>query len=204
MMEPITLLDGLFILFAYLAGSVSSAIIICKLMGLPDPRTQGSNNPGATNVLRFGGKRVAAVVLAGDVLKGIIPVAIAHAFGLSASGMALTAFAAFLGHLYPVFFKFKGGKGVATALGVLLALAWQVGLAVALTWFVVSLVSRISSLSALTATILIPFYMWWLAPAPEYIAMGSIMSLILIWRHKSNIRNLLTGKESKIGGGTGK
>lgn len=200
-MEPITLLDGLFILFAYLTGSISSAIIICNLMNLPDPRTQGSNNPGATNVLRFGGKRVAAVVLAGDVLKGIIPVAIAHAFDLSASAMALTAFAAFLGHLYPVFFKFKGGKGVATTLGVLLALAWQVGLAVTLTWLVMSLVLRISSLSALTATILIPFYMWWLAPAPEYIAMSSVMSLMLIWRHKSNIQNLLAGKESKIGTG---
>lgn len=194
------LVDSVLVLIAYLLGSLSSAIILCKLTGLPDPRTQGSGNPGATNVLRFGGKKLAALTLLGDMLKGLVPVLAARWLGADDLALALVALAAFLGHLYPVFFGFKGGKGVATALGVLLGLAWPVALAAAGTWLVMALVFRISSLSALTASLLAPAYMWWLTPSREFFAAASLMSTLLIWRHRSNIRNLLQGAESRIGG----
>ena len=181
---------------AYLLGSLSAAIITCRLMGLPDPRTQGSHNPGATNVLRYGGKKVAVITLLGDCVKGVIPVLLAHAFHVAPLVVALTGLAAFLGHLYPVFFQFKGGKGVATALGILLALAWPVGLAVLITWLVMAQVFKISSLSALTAAVLCPFYMWWLQPQREFLVLAIIMSILLIWRHRSNIQRLLSGNES--------
>lgn len=183
----------------YLMGSLSSAIIVCRLLGLPDPREQGSGNPGATNVLRFGGKKVAIVVLLGDALKGLIPVLIAHAMHADLWIVAAVGFAAFLGHLYPVFFKFQGGKGVATSLGVLLGFNWLVGLAVIVTWLLVAVISRISSLSALTAMLLAPAYLWfWLYDIHLVLASG-LMTLLLFWRHRSNIQRLLDGTESKIG-----
>ena len=142
------MLDTTLIALAYLLGSVSTAIIVCKLMGLPDPRTEGSGNPGATNVLRVGGKKAAAITLFGDTLKGLLPVLIARAFTSDPLILGLVGLAAFLGHLYPVFFGFKGGKGVATMLGVLFGYSWWVGLATAATWLIVAKVFKVSSLSA--------------------------------------------------------
>ncbi|PLY17103.1 MAG: acyl-phosphate glycerol 3-phosphate acyltransferase [Sedimenticola sp.] len=190
--------DYLLIIAAYLMGSVSSAIIVCKLMGLPDPRTQGSNNPGATNVLRIGGKKAAAITLLGDSLKGFIPVLIANLMGVTPLILAAVALAAFLGHLYPLFFGFKGGKGVATALGVQFGLGWQIGAGVGLIWLIMAKVVKISSLSALVSMALAPLVVWLFWPAPELIGVQVVISLILFWRHRSNIRNLISGKEGKI------
>lgn len=167
-------------------------------MGLPDPRTQGSRNPGATNVLRMGGKKAAAITLLGDALKGGLPVLVAQGFGMSMLILSLTALAAFLGHLYPIFFRFQGGKGVATAFGVLIAMAWPVGLAVLITWLSMAKLFKISSLSALTAAVLAPLYMAWLRPEPEFITVSVVISTLLVWRHRSNIRNLISGRENKI------
>jgi glycerol-3-phosphate acyltransferase PlsY len=192
------MLSYLIIIAAYLMGSLSTAIITCKLMGLPDPRTQGSNNPGATNVLRLGGKKAAAITLLGDALKGVIPVLIGQWMAASPQTLALIALAAFLGHLYPVFFGFRGGKGVATAFGAFVALAWPVGLALLATWLLVAKVFKISSLSALIAASLSPLYMWLLAPELEFIMVSIAIALLLIWRHRSNIQNLLRGTEGKI------
>ncbi|HYQ71317.1 MAG TPA: glycerol-3-phosphate 1-O-acyltransferase PlsY, partial [Gammaproteobacteria bacterium] len=146
----------------YLFGSISTAILVCRLMGLPDPRTTGSRNPGTTNVARIGGKKAAALTLAGDLLKGLIPVLIAHALQANATVLAGTALAAFLGHLYPVFFGFQGGKGVATALGVIYGLYWPVGLLTSAVWLVMALVFRYSSLAALTAMLVMPAGFYWL------------------------------------------
>ena len=187
------------IVSAYLIGSISSAIIVCRLMGLPDPRSEGSNNPGATNVLRIGGKKAAAITLLGDMLKGVLPVAVGHLFDVSTLTFALAAMAAFLGHLYPVFFGFKGGKGVATALGTQFGLHWGIGLAVAGIWLFMAKVVKISSLSALVSMALAPLIIYWIWPANELIVMQIIMSMILFWRHKSNIQRLISGEESLIG-----
>ncbi|GAB4352757.1 MAG: hypothetical protein Kow006_17540 [Gammaproteobacteria bacterium] len=192
--------DILLVLFGYLLGSVSSAIIACRVMGLPDPRTLGSHNPGATNVLRFGGKKAAAVTLAGDMLKGVIPVAIGHLAGAEAVVLGLTGLAAFLGHLYPVFFAFKGGKGVATMLGVLLGFHPWVGLATCGVWLFMAFVVKISSLSALVATATAPFWVWWISGSVEVTGITALMTLLLYWRHRTNIRDLLSGKEEKIQG----
>lgn len=194
-----TMLQLALILFAYLLGSLSAAIITCKLMGLPDPRTMGSKNPGATNVLRTGNKKAAALTLFGDFLKGLLPVLLGLVLKMDPQTLALIALAAFLGHLYPMFFGFKGGKGVATALGVILGLAWQVALAAVITWVVMAKVFKISSLSALIAAVLTPLYCWLLAPQTEYILLLLLISALLIWRHRSNIRKLLSGSEGKIG-----
>jgi glycerol-3-phosphate acyltransferase PlsY len=191
-------LNYLLIPGAYLLGSISAAIIVCKLMGLPDPRTQGSRNPGATNVARIGGKKAAALTLLGDMLKGLLPVLVAHALDAGALILAGTALAAFLGHLYPVFFGFQGGKGVATALGVSFGLHWPAGLAITGIWLVMAVVFRYSSLSALTAIALSPVVFYWLMPKPPVIAAMAILAVILFWRHRSNIANLLSGKENKI------
>lgn len=193
-----TLLEIALILFAYLLGSISAAIITCRLMGLPDPRTTGSKNPGATNVLRFGNKKAAALTLFGDFLKGLLPVLIGRLLEVGPQELALIGMAAFLGHLYPIFFGFQGGKGVATAFGVILGLSWQVALAAILTWLVIAKVFKISSLAALIAAVLTPFYCWLLAPQIEFMIMLAVLSLMLIWRHRSNIRNLLSGSEDKI------
>ena len=195
-MQPI---DIILIAAGYLFGSISAAIIVCRLMGLTDPRTEGSKNPGATNVLRIGGKKAAALTLLGDTLKGVLPVLIARLVTAEPVVIAGVGFAAFAGHLYPVFFGFRGGKGVATALGVLLAIAWPMGLAVVATWLFMAKVVRISSLSALTAAALAPLYAWLLGLDPAYLVMTFALSALLIWRHRSNIRNLIEGKEGRIG-----
>ena len=189
----------LLIVFGYLAGSISTAIIVCRIMGLPDPRSEGSRNPGATNVLRFGGKKAAAITLAGDLLKGLLPVLLARGLGVDEPGLALTALAAFLGHLYPVFFGFEGGKGVATAFGVILGLSWLTALVALATWLLMAFTVRISSLSALTAAVLAPLYAWLFGLPIVYVAAILIMVVILIWRHRSNIRQLLAGTEDTIG-----
>jgi glycerol-3-phosphate acyltransferase PlsY len=183
---------------AYLLGSVSSAVIVCRLLGLPDPRTEGSNNPGATNVLRIGGKKAAAITLIGDSLKGFLPVLAGHLLGVSVTLLAATGLAAFLGHLYPVFFGFRGGKGVATALGVQFGLHWLIGGAVAALWLFMALVVKISSLSALLSMALAPLIVWLIWPEPVLVAAQVLMSALLFWRHRSNIRNLLAGREDKI------
>ena len=183
---------------AYLLGSLSSAVILCRLMGLPDPRTQGSHNPGATNVLRFGGKKAAALTLLGDSLKGLLPVLIGHGLHAPPAVLAATGFAAFLGHLYPIFFGFRGGKGVATALGVQFGIYWPVGLSVAAIWLFVAKGLGISSLAALVSMALAPGILWFFWDAPSLVLMQVLMSLLLFWRHRENIRNLLAGKEDRI------
>ncbi len=188
-----------FIILGYLFGSVASAIIVCKSLGLSDPRSGGSNNPGATNVLRLHGKQAAALTLAGDVLKGVFPVLIAHQFTDSHLIIGLTGLAAFLGHLYPIFFGFKGGKGVATFIGVLFATHWVLGLGFVVIWLLMAMLFRYSSLSALTAATAMPFMSFYFLGSKELIIITSIMAVLLFWRHQSNIRNLLSGKESKIG-----
>jgi acyl phosphate:glycerol-3-phosphate acyltransferase len=191
---------------AYLLGSISSAIIVCRLMGLPDPRSQGSNNPGATNVLRIGGKKAAAITLLGDSLKGLIPVLVGQWLGVGPAGLAAAGLAAFIGHLFPVFFGFRGGKGVATALGVQFGIGapvfglWlPVGLPVALLWLFVAKVLRISSLAALISMTLAPVFVWLLGLPPVLIGMQLVMTGLLIWRHRSNIEKLLTGSEGRLG-----
>lgn len=192
------LVDSLLVILAYLFGSLSTAVIVAKAMGLPDPRTVGSKNPGATNVLRHGGKKAAALTLAGDLIKGVIPVLVAQAMGVTAEVLAAVGVAAFLGHLYPVFFGFQGGKGVATAGGVLLAVAWPVGLGAVGTWLVMAFITRISSLSALTAAAATPFYMWWATGSMALTVMNAVLSVLLIWRHRSNIRHIIEGTEGRI------
>lgn len=183
------------LLFAYLIGSLSSAIILCKIAGLPDPRSQGSGNPGATNVMRFGGKKLAAVVLGIDVLKGFIPVLIALSFALEPVWVGATAFFAFIGHLYPIFFQFKGGKGVATALGGLLALAPPLAGLILLTWLAVFVITKISSLAAITAATMAPVYGFFLIDDASVRIIIIVMALMLLARHHSNIRRLLSGEE---------
>jgi glycerol-3-phosphate acyltransferase PlsY len=193
------LLDYSLILIAYLIGSVSSAILVCRLMGLPDPRTEGSGNPGATNVLRVGGKKAAAVTLIGDMFKGLLPVLAANILQVSPLTLGLTGLAAFLGHLYPVFFGFRGGKGVATMLGVLFGFHGLVGASTAGTWLLIAKGFKISSLAALIATLLAPLYVWLIiGPSIELIVTTAVMTLILFWRHRSNIQRLLRGEEGLI------
>ncbi|MBU0499230.1 MAG: glycerol-3-phosphate 1-O-acyltransferase PlsY [Gammaproteobacteria bacterium] len=197
------MIETLLILGAYLIGSVSSAIIVCKLMGLPDPRTQGSNNPGATNVLRIGGRKAAAITLFGDMVKGVLPLLAGHLLHASESVLALTGMAAFLGHLYPVFFHFKGGKGVATALGVQFGLWWPIGLAVGALWLFMAKVVKISSLSALVSMALAPLVVWLFWPEWQLLAMQIAITLILFWRHRVNIRQLIEGTEGRLGSDQG-
>jgi len=197
------MLTIVFIIAAYLLGSISFAVITSKLFGLADPRTYGSGNPGATNVLRSGKKAAAALTLIGDAAKGWLAVFLAIHFSppeVSYTMLAAAvALAVFIGHLFPVFLRFKGGKGVATALGVLLALNVWVGLGGLATWMFMALVFRYSSLAALTAAVATPVYAFLLGLPREWVLASGIMSLLLIWRHKGNIQNLLAGKEAKIG-----
>lgn len=190
----------LFCLCAYLIGSLSTAVLISKAFHLPDPRTQGSRNPGATNVLRLGNKKAAAFTLVGDTLKGLIPVVIARSLDWEASAIAAVGVSAFLGHLYPIFLGFRGGKGVATALGVLLGMSAMLGGLAAITWLVIAKVFRISSLAALLAAALAPLYAWILQLTPSTIIAASVMSLFILWRHRLNIQRLAQGAEGKIGG----
>lgn len=196
------LLDSFLILLSYLLGSVSSAIIVCRLMGLPDPRQEGSGNPGATNVLRIGGKKAAALTLMGDLLKGYVPVWLALMFDLDATLVILIGVAAFVGHLWPIFFGFSGGKGVATELGVLFALHPLVGTLVAAIWLLIAKGLKISSLAALVAMVCAPAIVWWLVPEASripWVAGVSAMSMVLLVRHKDNIQRLLNGEEGRIG-----
>src|SRR5579885_2961433 len=170
--------SALVIPFGYLCGSISTAILVCRLIGAPDPRTAGSGNPGATNLLR---------------------VLLARALNADAVLMALTAFAAFLGHLYPVFFRFQGGKGVATFIGVLLGLAWPLGLGFIAVWLLMAVMFRISSLSALTAAAVAPALAWWWNYPQSYLSAAAGMAALLYWRHRSNLRNLLAGTEDRLG-----
>ena len=186
------------LIFAYLLGSVSSAIVVSKLMGLPDPRSSGSGNPGATNVLRVGGKRAGALTLIGDVLKGFLPVLVAKACDFSDTVVAITALLAFLGHLYPIYFGFKGGKGVATGLGVLLGLAPALAGIVLGIWLLILALFRYSSLAALTAVVLGLVYAWGEVPANYYVV-DVIITLAILWRHRANIGRLLKGTETKVG-----
>ena len=193
----------LFAVAAYLIGSISFAVVVSSLVGLADPRTYGSKNPGATNVLRSGNKAAAALTLLGDGFKGWLAVWLAMHFGeqvgVGDTGIALVAIAVFLGHLWPVFFRFVGGKGVATALGVLLGLNGWLGLATLVTWLVIAYAFRYSSLAALVASIFAPFYYGLLFGVDVKLAAVVAMSALLIYRHRQNIANLLAGKESRIG-----
>ncbi|TQV65458.1 MAG: glycerol-3-phosphate 1-O-acyltransferase PlsY [Halothiobacillaceae bacterium] len=183
----------------YLLGSVATAIVVSRLLGLPDPRTMGSGNPGATNVLRTGRKGAALATLLGDMLKGMIPVIIARLLEASEIVVILTALAAFLGHIYPIFFQFRGGKGVATALGVLLGLSAWLGLAVLGAWLLVAATLRYSSLAALIAAAAAPIIAWGLDMNAPAILGIALMSALLIIRHRGNIQRLLNGTESRIG-----
>lgn len=184
---------ALVIVAGYLVGSVSSAIIVCRVLGRPDPRTEGSRNPGATNVLRVAGKDAAAITLAGDLLKGVLAVALARALTPEPLAWLLAGAAAFVGHLYPVFFGFRGGKGVATALGALLAAIPVAGLGAAVTWGLVVAAFRISALGALVAFALAPVYVAVATGAPALVAVTGAVSLLLVWRHRGNIRALVSG-----------
>ncbi len=194
------MLTLLLLVLAYLLGSVSSAIIVCRLMQLPDPRSEGSKNPGATNVLRLGGKKAAIITLLGDSLKGFIPVLIGHFFHLGVTELSLIAFFAFIGHLYPVFFGFQGGKGVATYIGALLALNVYIAAAWIALWFITAKVFKYSSLAALIASILTPFIFWFVTYNLFASLIWAAMTTFLITRHHENIKKLLAGTEGKIGG----
>lgn len=194
----------LFAIAAYLIGSLSFAVVVSKLFGLADPRTYGSKNPGATNVLRSGNKAAAVLTLLGDCFKGWLAVWLAQRFGaqygVDDSGIALVAIMVFVGHLWPVFFKFKGGKGVATALGVLLGLNVWLGVATLTSWLVVAFAFRYSSLASLVAAVFAPFYYGLLFGTDIGLLAVLVMSALLVYRHRGNIGNLLAGKESRIGG----
>lgn len=184
------------LIFAYLLGSLSSAILLSKLMGFTDPRTDGSNNPGATNVLRIAGKRAAFFTLLGDGLKGLIPVFMAQWIVGDHLLVALTGFCAFLGHCFPVYFNFRGGKGVATALAVSVAFNWIVGAVIIVNWLLFAQVFKISSLAAIISFTALPFLIYWQEASLAITGIFSLMSVILIWRHKGNIQRLLQGNES--------
>jgi len=186
------------IVLAYLIGSLSSAIIVCKIMHLPDPRTTGSKNPGATNALRIGGKKLGAIVLLGDALKGLIAVLLGKIFGMSQEVLGFIALAAFLGHVFPIFFGFQGGKGVATAAGAILALSPPLFFISFIVWGITIAASRISSLASLVAVSLTPIFALFLHEQDFFFAF-LIMVLVIIWRHSDNIKRLITNKESKIG-----
>ena len=189
---------------AYLLGSVSFAVVVSKAMGLPDPYTHGSKNPGATNVLRTGNKVAAALTLFGDAAKGWVAVTIARAVLGDPIGsdnnlmLGLVAIAVFLGHLYPIFYRFKGGKGVATAAGILFAISWVLGLATLGTWLIVAFFMRYSSLAALSAAAFAPLYFTFLFGLQPMGLAILVMSLLLIYRHRSNIRNLMNGTETRF------
>ncbi len=184
------------IIIAYLVGSISSAILICRVLDLPDPRTTGSNNPGATNVLRISNKTTAVTVLLLDVLKGVLPVWGSYFLGLEPISLGFVALAACLGHMYPIFFQFKGGKAVATAFGVLLPIGIDLGILLILTWAIVAKSSKYSSLAAIVAVSLAPLYTWLLKPSYVYPVL--MLSALIIFRHKDNIIRLIKGTEPKL------
>jgi len=185
----------LLVIFAYLLGSLSTAIITCRLMGLPDPRSEGSENPGATNVLKIGGKKAAVITLVGDLLKGFIPVLAGVILGADELTLSLIAMAAFFGHLYPVFFGFKGGKGVATAFGAILGLSLPVAVAVLIVWLSVYYLFKLSSLAALSTALMSPLLFFYIDGSITYTIMSGMLSAMLILRHRSNIEKLIDGTE---------
>ena len=195
--------DFLVVAAAYLIGSLSFAVIVSKYYGMGDPRTYGSGNPGATNVLRSGRKKAAVLTLLGDALKGLFAVLLAKGLqgvlGLSDTAVGLTALAALVGHMWPLFFGFKGGKGVATALGVLLALSWPTALVCALVWLVMAFGFKVSSLAALVATVISVPAAWFFMPHGSWVAVTAAVAVLVLFRHKQNILKLLQGRESKIG-----
>lgn len=189
-----------FLIGSYLLGSISSAIIICKICNLPDPRTKGSGNPGATNVLRIGGKKLAAFVLIFDGLKGAIPVMLAHYFGLNLFELTIILLSAFLGHVFPIYYGFKGGKGVATYLGGLIGLNFFVGLTFSIIWLIVAKVIKISSIAALTATLLSPIYFYFITTHDVRATMVIfLINLFIYFTHRENIRRIMNGEEGVIG-----
>ena len=189
----------LFAGLAYLIGSISTAIITCKIMGLEDPRKTGSHNPGATNVLRYGGKKAAIITLLGDMLKGLVPVLLIIQLQTDTLTIALVGLFALLGHIFPVYYGFKGGKGVATFYGVILGINWLVGLIAIVIWLSVAALLKISSLSALVSIFFTPFILWYFSQSVELSGTVALMSLLILWRHQSNIKSLLHGTEEKIG-----
>ena len=193
------MIEAAAVVVAYLVGSIASAILVCRAMDLPDPRSEGSRNPGATNVLRIAGRLPAALTLGGDVLKGVLPVLLAKSLALSPATAALCALAAFLGHLYPLYFRFRGGKGMATALGAIAALAWPVACAMCALWLTVAAATRYSSLASIIAAIGAPVAALWLAPDPESVAVLVVIAVFLVWRHRANIQRLVQGTENRIG-----
>jgi len=189
-----------FLIGSYLLGSISSAIIICKICNLPDPRTKGSGNPGATNVLRIGGKKLAAFVLIFDGLKGAIPVMLAHYFGLNLFELTIILLSAFLGHVFPIYYGFKGGKGVATYLGGLIGLNFFVGLTFSIIWLIVAKVMKVSSIAALTATLLSPIYFYFITTHDVRATMVIfLINLFIYFTHRENIRRIMNGEECVIG-----
>lgn len=190
----------LLIVGGYLLGSLASAVLVCRLLGLPDPRHGGSGNPGATNVLRLGGKRAAAITLAGDLLKGLLPVLLARGLGQPDTVLGAVAVAAFLGHLYPVFFGFKGGKGVATALGAVAGLSALALAGMALTWLLVAGIWRYSSLAALVATLFAPVFVWLATASAPLLLATAVISIFVFVRHRGNLARLRAGTEPRIGG----
>ncbi|OWF87664.1 acyl-phosphate--glycerol-3-phosphate O-acyltransferase [Yersinia entomophaga] len=184
------------ILFAYLCGSISSAILVCRIAKLPDPRENGSGNPGATNVLRIGGRTAAAAVLVFDVIKGMLPVWIAYLLHVSPLYLGITAIAACLGHIYPVFFNFRGGKGVATAFGAIAPIGWDLTGLMTGTWLLTVLLSGYSSLGAIVSALIAPFYVWWFKP--QFTFPVAMLSCLILMRHHDNIQRLWRGQESKI------
>jgi glycerol-3-phosphate acyltransferase PlsY len=182
----------------YLCGSLASAVIVCHLMKLPDPRKEGSGNPGATNVLRLGGKKAAALTLAGDFLKGAIPVLLAHLVSDSPAILSATAVAAIVGHMYPVFFQFQGGKGVATAFGAVAALVYPVALFMGAVWILAAVTTRYASLASMSAALAAPLFALVFIKEPAYVVALIIIAALLVYRHRDNIQRLRQGKESEI------
>jgi glycerol-3-phosphate acyltransferase PlsY len=205
---PPSFAPALAVIAAYLVGSLAFAVIVSRVMGLSDPRTFGSKNPGATNVLRSGSKAAAVVTLLLDALKGLVPVLLVKLYGkpygMGEGTMAMVGLAAFLGHLYPVFFRFQGGKGVATFIGVVFGIHWVLGLATAVTWLIIAFFFRYSSLASLVAGAFAPVYylfgnrLQWYAERPVAVALFA-MALLLAWRHRANIQRLVQGTESRLG-----
>lgn len=185
-----------YMLCAYLLGSISSAVLICQIVDLPDPRQEGSHNPGATNVLRLGGKWPALVVLIFDILKGMLPVWLGYYLGLNQFELGMVALGACLGHIFPIFLKFRGGKGVATAFGAIAPISWSVAGTMIGCWLVVFLVTGYSSLSAVVSALIIPFVVWWVRP--EFTFPVAMVCCLLIYRHHENIQRLWRGQEDKI------
>ena len=188
------------VIASYLIGSISCAIVFAAWMQLPDPRQLGSGNPGATNMLRTGSKKAAALTLAGDLLKSLLPLMVAKYLGTNEINLCWMGGAAILGHMYPIYYRFRGGKGVATTLGVLLAIHWPLAIIWSAVWLIMAKISRYSSLSALTATALLPLVAWAIDLPVHVMSLLVMISILVFWRHRTNISKLVQGQESRIGG----